>query len=280
MTGGPQAGQEPLLDVVLRPGTVLYIPPGFGHDTQTTPEALDATTGGVAAGVGVGRPQGAADDGSAMHANMSVHATVGCYARRLMIDYAGARYTALVRAGLPPASTGFVAPRRADSPVSVAKAWRGLAGQMVRRRGPGGPDLEDQSKTLRRLVREAEPERWRGHSNADLHALLNADQTPKLLALHVSRLVDAEVQRLGSRSWPPPTGEQDPFDHGFASFAKGVLGGSSCAALVDQLGCAAKLGERAWIPIVTVGAICREECRGGKDPVNPPGAREQKRGEL
>ena len=177
---------------------------GAAFDTQTTSEALEATPGGVAdaASVGVGHPQGAADDGNAMHANISVHATVGCYARRLLIDYAGARYAALVRAGLPPASTGFVAPRRADSPVSVAQAWRGLAGQMVRR--PGGPDLEDQSRTLLRLVREAEPERWRGHSDANLHALLNADQTPKLIALHVRRLADAEVQRLGSRSWPPP----------------------------------------------------------------------------
>ena len=103
----------PLVDVVLRPGAVLYVPPGFPHDTQTTPEALHPTGANGNGNAGTGRARGTAADGE-----VSVHATVGCYARRLLIDYAGARYAGLVRAGLPPTSTGFVQWRRHRS-VSV-----------------------------------------------------------------------------------------------------------------------------------------------------------------
>lgn len=231
----PTTAPEPLLDIELNPGTVLFVPPGFPHDTST--------------------------DGAREGDDISVHATVGCYARRLLIDYAGARYVALVRAGTPPPTNGWVVPSGwAPAGGPRTRAWRGLAGQMLRT--AAGPNIEEQAKRLALLTRASEPMRWRNVSNTALDKLLDGNTVSKIIEWHVSNLVHSDLKHLRSDGWTLPAGrpsDVDPYDFAFASFLRKALGGS-CVALVAQLGCDERLGSHMWMP-ATVRDICQAMCR-------------------
>ena len=83
---------EPLIDTVLTPGQLLYMPAGFPHTTDTL-------------NLGEPAPPAAADD--------SVHLTIGIDTHIWGLDYLGARAGALKRAALPDQCTATKLPEEA-----------------------------------------------------------------------------------------------------------------------------------------------------------------------
>ena len=155
---------EPLIDIVLAPGDILYMPAGFPHTTDT----INTADAGEASG----------DD--------SVHLTIGLDTHIWGLNYASLRAGALARAQLPdglnvhtlpaddywqmmgiPPSVGFLDRHRAESEAAVASE-------------------------LARCSRLAEPTRWADASDDELMETLDTRGVEEQLARHTRRLLDVQ----------------------------------------------------------------------------------------
>ena len=176
----------PLIDAVLRPGSVLYIPAGWPHTTDTVHDDDRSNANGEAThgeGAGVSKPPAVPED--------SVHLTVGLDTHIWGLDYACARKGMLARAkesdGLQvtelaagphwglmgvPQHLGFLRHHHGDSDTAAALAAE---------------------SELVACLRAAEAERWEGSTDAELSARLGAAEVLERLEEHARSLV--EIQR-------------------------------------------------------------------------------------
>ena len=171
----------PLIDAVLRPGSVLYIPAGWPHTTDTVHDDDHSNANGE--GAGVSKPPAVPED--------SVHLTVGLDTHIWGLDYASARKGMLARAkeadGLQvtelaadphwrlmgvPQHLGFLRHHHGDSDAAAALAAE---------------------SELTACLRAAEAERWEGSTDAELSARLGASAVLQRLEEHARSLV--EIQR-------------------------------------------------------------------------------------
>ena len=188
----------PLLDVVLRPGDMLYVPAGFPHTTDTVHTA--------AAGA-------AADDDS-------IHLTIGLDTHIWGLDYAGMRRGALARSGLPdaltettlgaplywrligvPACLGFLRGHLADHvaapPSDAAAPSEAAAAAPSEAADPAESAAAVRAAVVAELVacaRAAEPLRWGADAaEAEVGMALEAEAVAAQCERHAARVL--EVQR-------------------------------------------------------------------------------------
>jgi hypothetical protein len=176
---------EPLLDCVLAPGHVLYVPAGFPHTTDTV---------------------NTADAGAEAAASDSVHLTIGIDTHIWGMNYASLRAGALGRARLPdglnpqtlpkakywelmgiPTRLGFL--RRHGAAPSDAETGGGseLGGGSE----PGGD--EDVALEMVRRMRLAEPRRWADDvSDAEVVEELGTPEIAQQLERHADRIFDVQ----------------------------------------------------------------------------------------
>ena len=155
---------EPLIDVVLAPGMVLYVPAGFPHTTDTinTAEAGDA-----------------ADDDS-------VHLTIGLDTHIWGVNYLSMRQGALARAKLPDTLNAHTLP--------ASDYWE-LMGVPPTVGFLGAEQQHQQTvcSELVRLVRLAEPSRWSDAKDDELMETLDVASVASQVERHTENLV--QVQR-------------------------------------------------------------------------------------
>jgi len=150
---------EPLVDAVLAPGHLLYVPAGFPHTTDT---------------VNVGNADGAS-------AEDSVHLTLGLDTHVWGLDLAAARKGAFDRAAL----SDRLHPQRgldADAYWALHAPLPGFA------EGAAALDAEALSAALVNVARVAEPERWAGSDDAALAETLRAAEVGAKLAGHAGEV--------------------------------------------------------------------------------------------
>jgi uncharacterized membrane protein YgcG len=180
----------PLLDVVLRPGDMLYVPAGFPHTTDTVHTA--------AAGA-------AADEDS-------IHLTIGLDTHIWGLDYAGLRRGALARLGLPDALTETTLGARLYWRLIGVPACLGFLRGHVAGHVAAPPseaavpseaaDPAERAAAVRAAVvaelvacaRAAEPFRWGTDADeAKVGAALEAEAVAAQCEQHAARVI--EVQR-------------------------------------------------------------------------------------
>lgn len=155
---------EPLLDTVMQPGQVLYIPAGFPHTTDTL-EGVSST-------------------------EPSVHLTVGLDSHVWGLSYAGLRSYALRRSGQASELNLANADNAAYWALQEALPLGFLSEEIVaEQRGFGsGMRAALQAETIDRLLermRRLEPTRWAALSDAQLATQIGAEEaTTRLLAHH------------------------------------------------------------------------------------------------
>jgi len=155
---------EPLIDTVLAPGQLLYVPAGFPHTTDT------CNTGEAGA---------AADEDS-------VHLTIGLDTHIWGLNYAGMRSGALARAQLPDTLNPHTLP--------AADYWR-LMG-VPRSLGFLRQHADAEGALAAELVacaRLTEPSRWADATDSEMCETLDAAGVAGQIAAHAERVV--AVQR-------------------------------------------------------------------------------------
>ena len=186
----------PLIDCVLTPGDVLYVPAGYPHTTDTV--NID-------------------EAGAAAEAD-SVHLTIGVDTHIWGLNYASLRTGALDRAGLDdslaittlpsatywqlmrvPPTLGFL------STVGGDAAGGDVAGGDAA--GAASTAAERVASELLAAVRAAEPQRWSDHDDVQLAAVLDVPALEAQLRRHSDRVF--AVQRAmyldAARDVLPPT---------------------------------------------------------------------------
>ena len=165
----------PLIDAVLRPGSVLYIPAGWPHTTDTVNldgDEVDAQTK------------------DSILSEDSVHLTVGLDTHIWGLNYAAARKGMLARA------------KEADdlkvTELEAEPHWRlmGVPQHLGFLRQHGGSDTTAAAAAEAELVacvRAAEAARWEGPTDAELSARLGAPAVVERLEEHAQKIV--EIQR-------------------------------------------------------------------------------------
>lgn len=185
---------EPVIDTVLTPGQVLFVPAGWPHTTDTvnTATAADAAA--------------AEDD--------SVHLTIGIDTHIWRLNYASMRRGALARAGLPdklnecalpaadywklmgvPASLGFLRRSAGGDTAEDAADAASAAGAADATDATDAASSKDAAVVaeLVACLRAAEPERWADASAEDISKRLGLSEVAAQLQCHATRMV--EVQR-------------------------------------------------------------------------------------
>jgi len=169
---------EPVIDTVLTPGQVLFVPAGWPHTTDTVNTAAAADAAAADA---------AASDGD------SVHLTIGIDTHIWRLNYASMRRGALARAGLPDTLNECALP--------AADYWR-LMGVPPTLGFLGGTAADDAASSeedaevvaeLAACLRAAEPDRWADASAAEISEQLELGAVAEQLRAHATRMV--EVQR-------------------------------------------------------------------------------------
>ena len=177
---------EPLLDVVLAPGQVLYVPAGFPHTTDTE----NTASAGAAA------------------SDASVHLTIGLDTHIWGLNYASLRSGALDRAKLPdklnvltlgkerywelmgvPPSVGFL--RRHVGGAAGGEAG-GEAGDEAGGEAGGEAAAAAVVEELVATVRAAEASRWEGSSAEEVAATLQAAEVAAQCERHAERVVGVQ----------------------------------------------------------------------------------------
>ena len=157
---------EPLIDTVLAPGQILYVPAGFPHTTDT----LNTAAAGAAS----------ADD--------SVHLTIGLDTHIWGLNYAAMRAGALARAGLPDKLNVHALPandywRLMGVPPSV--------GFLKHHQGDSSHDAETVGQMLS-CMRLAEPSRWADTPDEELVGALEAPAIASQLGRHTQSVVSVQ----------------------------------------------------------------------------------------
>ena len=183
---------DPLIDCVLAPGHVLYIPAGFPHTTDT----VNTEAAGESA------------------ASDSVHLTIGIDTHIWGLNYASLRAGALARAKLPDALNVQTLPREAYWKLMEVPSSIGFLAQHVSNCGgasgasgasdasdasdASGTQAADVSSRLVQLTRLAEPKRWEeSTSDGEMAAALEAEAVAEQCGRHASRVFDVQrVSRL------------------------------------------------------------------------------------
>ena len=157
----------PLLDVVLGPGAVLYVPAGFPHTTDTVHTAA----------------AGADADAD------SVHLTIGLDTHIWGLDYLSMSAGALDRAALAETSVR-------ETTLAAEAYWRLMAvprslGFLRRFHGHDGA-RDAVAAELAECARLVEPSRWAGASMTDVAAALDAAAVAEQAERHAERLVTVQ----------------------------------------------------------------------------------------
>ena len=167
---------EPLIDTVLTPGQLLYMPAGFPHTTDTL-------------NLGEPAPPAAADD--------SVHLTIGIDTHIWGLDYLGARAGALKRAALPDQCTATKLPEAAHCKLMGVPPHLGFLRRHAAAHAAADPDATAEDAAAAAAVaelvaaaREAEPARWAEHDDASLAALLDAPAVAAQLVKHAAAVTE------------------------------------------------------------------------------------------
>ena len=167
---------EPLIDTVLTPGQLLYMPAGFPHTTDTL-------------NLGEPAPPAAADD--------SVHLTIGIDTHIWGLDYLGARAGALKRAALPDQCTATKLPEEAHWKLMGIPPHLGFLRRHAAAHAAADPDATAEDAAAAAAVaelvaaaREAEPARWAEHDDASLAALLDAPAVAAQLVKHAAAVTE------------------------------------------------------------------------------------------
>ena len=167
---------EPLIDTVLTPGQLLYMPAGFPHTTDTL-------------NLGEPAPPAAADD--------SVHLTIGIDTHIWGLDYLGARAGALKRAALPDQCTATKLPEEAHWKLMGVPPHLGFLRRHAAAHAAADPDATAEDAAAAAAVaelvaaaREAEPARWAEHDDASLAALLDAPAVAAQLVKHAAAVTE------------------------------------------------------------------------------------------
>ena len=151
----------PLLDVVVRPGNVLYVPAGFPHTTDTVNTGDEAE----AAAAATDRPSSHSHEPSS---SSSVHLTLGLDSHIWALNYAALRHSTLKRLGRSDTLTPH---RMAKLPEDVYWQLQGIlpvgrfaVDAMLSVRGSrvamNAQQAEHMAHRLVELMRMAEPERF------------------------------------------------------------------------------------------------------------------------
>jgi len=154
---------EPVLDIVLKPGDVLYVPAGYPHTTDTV---------------------NTDDAGTAADAD-SLHLTIGLDTHIWGLDYACLRKGALTRAKLPDTLNVHALP--AESYWHLMKVPSSLG--FLRNRA----QEVDVASELVESAKVAEPARWKKQSDLELGETLGAPDVKAQLELHAKRI--CQLQR-------------------------------------------------------------------------------------
>ena len=158
---------EPLIDTVLTPGQVLYVPAGWPHTTDT----INTADAGEAA----------ADD--------SVHLTIGLDTHIWGLNYAAMRAGALARAKLPDAVNVHTLP--ADDYWQLMGVPPSV-GFLSRHQEIGSDVDAGIVDELVRCARLAEPSRWADAADDDLIETLDARAISGQVARHAKAVVDVQ----------------------------------------------------------------------------------------
>lgn len=165
---------EPLLDCVLAPGHVLYVPAGFPHTTDTI---------------------NTADAGAEAAAADSVHLTIGIDTHIWGMNYASLRAGALGRAELPDSLNIQTLPKDKYWELMGLPSRLGFLEQhgAAPMDAESGGEGEDVALELVRRMRVAEPNRWGAErSDADLAAELGTVEIAQQLDRHAQRIFDVQ----------------------------------------------------------------------------------------
>jgi hypothetical protein len=154
---------EPLVDTVLKPGEVLYVPAGFPHTTDTENTA--------SAGA-------AADDDS-------VHLTIGIDTHIWGLNYASARSGALCRAKAVDSLTATTLEAQTYWEVMGIPPCLGFLKQHA-------ADADTADRTLVHVTRLTEPSRWEGQTDEELSSLLAVSEVNAQLRRHTQQVVDVQ----------------------------------------------------------------------------------------
>ena len=160
---------EPLLDIVLRPGEVLYVPAGFPHTTDTVNTAE------------------AGDDA----ATDSVHLTIGVDTHIWGLDYLAMRSGALIREG------ALDDELRATS-LGAEEYWALMGiprrlGFLARHAGGADAAADADAAELARCARRAEPGRWEAcDDDAAVATALGAAAVVEQAAAHAERVLSVQ----------------------------------------------------------------------------------------
>ena len=165
-----------MIDTVLTPGQLLYMPAGFPHTTDTL-------------NLGEPAPPAAADD--------SVHLTIGIDTHIWGLDYLGARAGALKRAALPDQCTATKLPEEAHWKLMGIPPHLGFLRRHAAAHAAADPDATAEDAAAAAAVaelvaaaREAEPARWAEHDDASLAALLDAPAVAAQLVKHAAAVTE------------------------------------------------------------------------------------------
>lgn len=158
----------PLIDTVLKPGEVLYMPAGFPHATDT----VNTASAGVAS---------QAD---------SLHLTIGLDTHIWGLDYAGLRSGALDRAGLPNALVETTL--RADVYWQLMKVPANLGFLCTHAAAEGIDAYHGVAAELVQCARASEPKRWEGQSDDEIMTSLGATAVAEQAVRHTARIIDVQ----------------------------------------------------------------------------------------
>jgi len=166
----PSELREPLVETVLTPGQILYVPAGFPHTTSTV------------------------DVGAEFANEASVHLTVGVDSHIWGLNLISSRQGALRRGALPDnvQCTQLDAGLYWDA-MRVPSSVGFLRSASLRRAGAATSADAAAVAELVDLTKRVEPVRWAGVPPIELEALLDAPSVVLQLHEHAQRLV--EIQR-------------------------------------------------------------------------------------
>lgn len=154
---------EPVLDCVLKPGDVLYVPAGFPHTTDTV------NTDGA----------GAAADAD------SLHLTIGLDTHIWGLDYASMRKGALARAKLPDTLNVNALPAESYWHLMKVPSSLGFLRNQAQK--------VDVASELIESAKVAEPSRWKSKSDLELGKMLGATEVKAQVESHATQI--CQLQR-------------------------------------------------------------------------------------
>lgn len=164
---------DPLIDQVIQPGDVLYVPIGFPHTTDTT-TAVDGV------------------EKSAFHES-SVHLTVGLDTQVWFLTMAHVRWSLLQRsnrrfnADLTDDSIYWKAMGSIPFGFLGGKAWRSTIESMNRGNGVGADFKQQVAEKLRDVLVSMEPSRWKETSTAGTESLPSTTQVDEAIEFFVEK---------------------------------------------------------------------------------------------